>query len=106
MSQENITSKTGTLFDTATSLNFVSKGFLNANGFYKYCKAAPKIVVRFAIMQRIVANKILCPTVFTIDRQEFSGLKFRVLPHFKSSDIILESQALRDLDVTIHPSSN
>ena len=42
VSQENITSKTDTLIDTAASINFVSKKFLTANGFYKYCKAAPK----------------------------------------------------------------
>ncbi len=29
-----------------------------------------------------------------------------MLPHFKSSDIILGLSALRDLDVTIHSSSN
>jgi hypothetical protein len=33
VSQENITSKTDTLIDTATSLTFMSKNFLNANGF-------------------------------------------------------------------------
>ena len=32
MSQENLTSKADTLIDTAASLNFVSKRFLNANG--------------------------------------------------------------------------
>jgi hypothetical protein len=35
VSQENITSKADTLIDTAASPNFVSKMFLNANGFYK-----------------------------------------------------------------------
>ena len=35
MSQDNLTSKADTLIDTATSLNFVSKKFLNSNGFYK-----------------------------------------------------------------------
>jgi len=104
--QENITSKADTLIDTATSLNFVSRKFLHANGFYKYCKASPKIVIRVANEQRIVTNKIFCPSVFTIDGQEFSGLQFRVLPHSKSSDIILGLLALGDLDVTIHPNSN
>ncbi len=33
VSQENLTSKADTLIDTASSLNFVSKRFLNANGF-------------------------------------------------------------------------
>jgi hypothetical protein len=106
MSQENLTSKADTLIDTAISLNFVSKKFLNANGFYKYYKAAPKIAVRVANEQRISTDKIFCRSVFTIDGHNFSGLEFRVLPHFKSSDIILGLPALRDLDVTIHPSSN
>jgi hypothetical protein len=35
VSQENLTSKADTLIDTAASLNFVSKRFLNANGFFK-----------------------------------------------------------------------
>ncbi len=106
VSQENISSKADTLIDTAASLNFVSKRFLNANGFYNYCKAAPKIAVRVANEQRISTDKIFCPTVFTIDGHNFSGLEFRVLPHFKSADIILGLTSLRDLDVTIHPSSN
>jgi len=46
--QEILTSKANTLIDTATSLNFMSKKLLNANEFYKYCKAAPKIVVKAA----------------------------------------------------------
>jgi hypothetical protein len=104
VSQDNITCKADTLINTAASLNFVSKMFLNANEFYKYCKAAPKIVVRVANEQRIVTDKIFCPTVFTIDGQELSGLQFRVLPHFKRLDIILGLLALKDLDVTIHPS--
>ena len=106
VSQENISSKADTLIDTAASLNFVSKRFLNANNFYKYCKAAPKIAVRVANEQRISTDKIFCPTVFTIDGHDFSGLEFRVLPHFKSADIILGLPSLRDLDVTIHPNSN
>ena len=82
VSQENKTSKADTLIDTAASLNFVSKKFLNANGFYKYCKSAPKIVVRVANEQRIATNKIFCRTVFTIDGEEFTGLLFGVLPYF------------------------
>ena len=39
VSQENITCKANTLFDTTVSLNFVRKKIFNANGFYKYCKA-------------------------------------------------------------------
>ncbi len=48
VSQENLISKADTLIETAASLNFVSKRFLNANGFYKYCKAAPKVAVKVA----------------------------------------------------------
>ena len=71
ISQENVTSKADTLLiDTAASLNFVSKKFLNTNEFYKYCKAAPKIVVRVANEQRIVTSKIFCPSVFLIDEHE------------------------------------
>jgi hypothetical protein len=106
MSQENITYKADTLIDTAASLNFVSKKFLDGDGFYKYCKASPKIFVRVANEQRIVTDNVFCPTVFTIDGQEFAGLQFIVLPHFKSSDIILGLPALRDLNVKIHLSSN
>ncbi len=46
LSQENLTSKADTLIAAAASLNFASKIFLNDNGFYKYCKAVPKIAVR------------------------------------------------------------
>ena len=58
VSQESISSKADTLIDTAASLNFVSKRFLNANGFYKYCKAAPKIAVRAANEQRISTDNV------------------------------------------------
>ncbi len=74
VSLENISSKADTLIDTAASLNFVSKRFLNANVFYKYYKAAPKIAVRVANEQRISTDKIFYPTVFTIDGYDFSGL--------------------------------
>jgi hypothetical protein len=37
---------------------------------------------------------------------EFIDLQFRVLPHFKSSDIILGLPALKQLNVAIHPSLN
>jgi hypothetical protein len=56
--------------------------------------------------KRISTNKIWCSTVFTIDGQEFTGLKFRVLPHFKNADIILGLLVLRELDLMIYPSSN
>ena len=79
--QENITSKAGTLIETAASLNFVSKKFLNANEFYKYCKASPIFFVRVATEQHIVTDKLFFQTVFIIDGQEFTGLQFRVLSH-------------------------
>jgi len=38
---------------TTASLNFVSKEFVMANGFYKDCKTAPKHAIRMASEQRI-----------------------------------------------------
>ena len=84
----------------------MSKKFLNANGFYKYCKSAPKLGVTSPNKQLISMDKILCPTVFTIDGNEFIGLQFRVLRHAKNTNIIMGLPTLRELDVTIHPSSN
>ncbi len=72
--QENLTSNVDTLIDTASRLNFVIKQFLSSNGFYKYCKAAPKLTVKVANEQRISTDKIFCPTVFTIDGHAFTGL--------------------------------
>jgi hypothetical protein len=45
-------------------------------------------------------------TVCTIDGHEFTYLQFRVLPHFKDSDIILGLPALKKLEVAIHPNLN
>ena len=56
--------------------------------------------------QRISRTKVFCPSDFTINGHECTDLKFRVLPHFKSSDIILELPALKELNVVIHPSLN
>ena len=84
-----LSAKADTLIDTKASLNFVSKEFVMANGFYKDCKTAPKLATRGASEQRISTTKVFCPSVFTIDGHEFTALQFRVLPHFKSSDIIL-----------------
>jgi len=85
-----LSSKADTLIDTTTSLNFVNKEFVNmANGFYKYCKTAPKMTIRVACEQGISTTKVFCHFVFTIDEHDFTDLQFRVLPHFKSSDIIL-----------------
>jgi hypothetical protein len=47
---------------------------------------------------------VFCPLVFTIDGHAFTDLQLRVLPHFKSSDIILGLLALKQLNVVIHPS--
>ena len=49
---------------------------------------------------------MFCPSVFTVDGHEFIDLQFRILPHFKSSDIILGLPALKHLGVIIHPSLN
>ena len=44
-------------------------------------------------------TKVFCPTVFAIDGHEFTDLQFRVLPHFRDSDIILGLLALKKLKV-------
>jgi hypothetical protein len=106
VSQENLSSKADILIDTAASLNFVSKRFLNANGFYKYCKTVPKLAVKVANEQCVMTDKIFCPLSFGIEGSDYQNLQFRVLPHFKSSDFILGLPALRDLDAIIHPSAN
>jgi hypothetical protein len=49
---------------------------------------------------------VFCPSVFTIDGHEVTDSQFIVLPHFKSSDTILGSSALKQLVVVIHPSIN
>jgi len=66
-----------------------------ANGFYKDCKTAPKMAIRVANVHRISTTKVFCTLVFTIDGHELIDLQFRVLPHFKSSDIILGLSALK-----------
>jgi hypothetical protein len=58
------------------------------------------------IKQCIAAAEVFCPSVFSIDGHKFTDLQFRVLPHFKSSDIILGLPALKQLNVVIHPSLN
>jgi hypothetical protein len=95
-----------TLIDTASSLNIVSKDFVVTNGFYKDCKTVHKLSIRVASEQRISMTKVFRPTVFTIDGHEFPDLQFRVLPHFKGSDILLGLPALKKLEVTIHPNLN
>ncbi len=81
--------KANTLIDTAASLHFMSKEFVMANGFCKDCNTAPKLAIRVASEQRISTTKVFCPSIFTINGHEFTGLQFRDLPHLKSSDIIL-----------------
>jgi hypothetical protein len=73
------------------------------NSFYKDCKIVPKLSIRMASGQRISTTKVFCPTVFTIDGHEFTDLQFRVLPHFKGSDIIFGLPALKKLQVVIQP---
>ena len=101
-----LSAKEDTLIDTATSLNFLSKKIVMANDFYKDWKIAPKLAIRVASKQRISTTKLFCPSVCTIDEHEFTDLQFRVLPNFKSSDIILGLPALKRLNVIIHPSLN
>ncbi len=68
VSYNELSSKAGTRIDTATSLNFVSKEFVTANGFFKDCKSAPMQSIRVASEQRI-------SKVFTIDVQEFADIQ-------------------------------
>jgi hypothetical protein len=56
--------------------------------------------------QRISTTKLFCPTVFTISGHDFTDLQFRVLPHFKGSNVILGLPALKKLEVVIHPNLN
>ena len=106
VSYNGLSSKTDTLIDTAASLNFVSKNFVVTNGLYKDDKIVPNLSIRVASEQRISMTKVFGPTVFTIDGHEFIDLQFRVLPHFKGTDIILELLALKKLEVAIHPNMN
>jgi len=76
------------------------------NGFYKDCKTSPKLAMRVVSEKRTSTTKVFCPSVFTIDGHEFIDLQFRVLPHFKNSDIILGLPTLKQLNVVIHPSLN
>ncbi len=89
-----LSTKSGTLIETSTSLIFVGKEFVMTNGVYKKCKTTPNLAIIVANEQRISTNKVFCPSVFTIDGHEFTNLQFRVLRHFKRSDIILGLQAL------------
>ena len=101
-----MSAKANTLIVTTTSLNFVSKEFGMANGFYKYCKTALKLAIKMASDQRISTTKVFCPSVLTIDGHELTDLQSRVLPHFRSSDILSVLPALKQLNVVIHTSLN
>ncbi len=72
----------------------------------KKFKTAPKLAIRVASKQRISTTKVFCPSLFTIDGYELTDLQFKVLPPFKSSDIISGLSALKQLNVVIHPSLN
>jgi len=106
LSYNGLSSKAHTLIDTTALLNFGSKYFVVTNGFYKDCKTVPKLPIRVASEQRISTTKVFCPTVFTIDGHDFTNLQFRVLSHFKGSDIILGLPTLMKLEVAIHPTLN
>ena len=82
------------------------KDFVVTIGFYKDCKTVPELSIRVASEQRISTTKQFCPMVFTIDGHDFIDLHFRVLPHFKGSDIILGLLVLKKLEVAIHPYLN
>ena len=102
-----LSAKAYTRIDTIAYLSFVSKEFVMANSFYKDCKTAPnKLAIRVAGDQLISTTKVFCPSVNTIDGHEFTALQFRVLPHFKSSDIILGLPTLKQLGMIIHHSLN
>jgi hypothetical protein len=103
VSYNGLSSKAYTLIDTSASLDFISKDFVVTNGFYKDCKTVPKLFIRVASEHRISTTKLFCPTMYTIDGHDFTDLKFRVLLHFKGSDIILRLPALKKLGVAIHP---
>ncbi len=103
---DGMSSKAAALIDTAASFNFVCKDFVVTNGFYKGCKTVPKLSIRVASEKRISTTKLFCPTVFTIDGHVFTNSKFRVLPHFKGSDIILGLRALKKLETIIHHNLN
>ena len=92
ISYNGVSSEADTLIETTASLNFVSKDFVVTNGFYTDCKTVLKLSIRVASEHRISTTKLFCPTMFTIDGHDFIDLQFRVLPHFKGSDIIWDYQ--------------
>jgi len=57
VSYNDLFSEAYTLIDTTASLNFVIKGFVVANEFYKECKTVPKLSIRVASEQRISTTK-------------------------------------------------
>ena len=101
-----LSSKADTLIITSASLNFVSKAFVIANGFYKYCKTSLKLSIQVDSVYHIYTTKVFCPSVVTIDGHEFSELQFRVLPHFKSLDIILGNTSFKEVGCGLYTSLN
>ena len=90
------------LIDSAATLNFVSKEFVDAHGLQKNCKQVPKMTVRVANSQRISTTKIITPEKLIINNKNYSNIQFRVLPHLKCADVILGLPALKDMDMTIN----
>ena len=102
-----LSAKAYTRIDTIAYLNFVSKEFVIANSFYTDCKTDPnQLAIRVPGEQPISTTKVFCPSVNAIDGHEFTALQFRVLPRFKSSDIILGLPTLKQLGMIIHHSLN
>jgi hypothetical protein len=84
VSLNGLSSKADALIYRTTSLNFLSKEFVMANSFYKKCRTAPKLAIRMASDQRIFTTQVFFPSIFTIDRHEFTDLQFRALPQLKT----------------------
>ena len=94
------------IIDTSATLNFVNLHYLQLYGLTKHCKAVPKVTVRVANEQRISTDKIYCPSLFTVGTESFTGMEFRVLPHFKGSNFILGLPAMKLMNMVIQPSMN
>ena len=94
------------LIDTAATLNFVSKSFIDNHELNSLCMKADKVAVRVANSQRIASHKIFTPETLMIDGIDYAGIQFRVLPHLKCADVILGLPAQRELDMIIRPKDN
>ena len=80
---------TDALIENVATLNCVSKTFLEEHDLQKCCTKAPIVVVRVANSQRVASWKLFIPKSLIINRIDYSGIQFRVLPHLKCADIIL-----------------